>query len=499
MSTAASPVAPPAPGSAVTNRNRQIVYALAILLLFVAMFPYTLWLNDVKKRRELGEATIGQVDTGSFMLKLALLGGARGVAANTLWTRAIELQKLHEWDKLEQTVNLITKLQPHFLSIWTFQSWNLAYNVSVEWDDPADKYEWIKRGIKFIRQGTEKNRKQPDLLWDTAWTYYHKLGFADESVILRRLFYDDTDEDFKIDILRLDDEHIRSTVNDNFEAAHGWFTRAVRLVDSGATRTSSGVRESAEGVATDIQYVDRPVQRKGRGDDLNFRTMPAHASTRFAIAQEKMSIKGIEPKFGEAASRSWQQANDEWLVFGNHKFPAFNFPGVDVQLEDIFHIDTLDQGIAEAAAGKPKEKAEARKYWTDRWSNDTNYRYWRSRSMAESQKSGVEGRRLFYEATRALKSADFQVAADKYKSGLQLWKDLLAQYPAFSGDMLHREDIGFILKRYALALRQLGIDQVPEDTPFFDIYNEVKDRDLPVDPHDALEVLGRDATTRSPE
>jgi hypothetical protein len=259
----------------------------------------------------------------------------------------------------------------------------------------------------------------------------------------------------------------------------------------------AGQRETAEAVATDIQYVDRPVQRKGRGDDLNFRTMPAHASTRFAIAQEKMSIKGIEPKFGEVASRSWEQAGEEWLAFGQRKFPAFNFEGIDVQLDDVFYPERFEERIKAAAPGKPREGAEAQRYWTERWSNDTNYRYWRSRAMAEAQKSGVEGRRLFYEATRALKSADFQVAADKYKSGLQLWKDLLGQYPAYSEDMLHREDIGFILKRYALALRQLGIDEVPADTPFFALYNELKDADLPPDPHDALEVLGRDATTRS--
>ena len=63
------------------------------------------------------------------------------------------------------TVNLITKLQPHFLQIWTFQGWNLAYNVSVEWDAPDDKYEWIKQGIKFLRDGVAKNSQvaRPDL------------------------------------------------------------------------------------------------------------------------------------------------------------------------------------------------------------------------------------------------------------------------------------------------------------------------------------------------
>ena len=131
------------------------------------------------------------------MMKLFLLGGFRGIVADLLWIRAEEYKRDHDWDRLETTVELITKLQPHFLSIWTFQGWNLAYNVSVEWDAPEDKYTWIKQGIKFVQEGVAKNRRSPDLIWDTAWFYYHKLGFSDESIILRRLFRDDEDEGFK--------------------------------------------------------------------------------------------------------------------------------------------------------------------------------------------------------------------------------------------------------------------------------------------------------------
>ena len=183
--------------SYLTNLQRKIIYAVGILLLFIAIYPYKRYLQAEADKKDLGEATIGEVDTGSFVLKLFLLGGFRGMAANVLWTRAIDFQKVQEWDKLKVTVDMITKLQPHFLSIWTFQSWNLTYNVSVEWDAPEDKYEWIKRGIKFVQDGVKKNQKSPDLIWDTAWYYYHKLGFSDESIILRRLFRDDDDESFK--------------------------------------------------------------------------------------------------------------------------------------------------------------------------------------------------------------------------------------------------------------------------------------------------------------
>ncbi len=69
------------------NFRRKIIYALIIVALFGIMFPYTGWLAEEKKRRDLGEAAIGQIDTGSFMMKLFLLGGFRGIVADILWLR----------------------------------------------------------------------------------------------------------------------------------------------------------------------------------------------------------------------------------------------------------------------------------------------------------------------------------------------------------------------------------------------------------------------------
>jgi hypothetical protein len=477
MSTPPAKNQPPA-----GNRNRQIVYALVIVLLFAAMYPYTEWLNRVKDERDLGEATLGQIDTGSFMMKLALLGGARGVAANVLWTRAIELQRLHEWDKLAQSVNMITKLQPHFLAIWTFQGWNLAYNVAVEWDDPADKYEWIKKGINFVREGVAKNEKSPDLLWDTAWTYYHKLGFADEAVVLRKLVREDTDEDFKLDVLTFDDDKIRVTRDDNFQIAHGWFTRAVRLVDAGGERVGAGVREEETAPETDIQYVDKPVQHKGRTGDIAFRTMPAHAQTRYAAALEKASVKDYPATFGDVARNAWEKALEEWVRFGNYPFPAFSHPDQEVKLDWVM----LPRDGADW-----KALTDPQQHWATRWANDNNYPYWKDRCKAESTRQGVSARRLFYEATIALKEADYPTAVAKYREGLGLWKDLLEQHPSYQGDQINKKDVVYLVRRYALALRQVGQPEVPEDTPFYDLYKELGDEAIPPDPYDALEILGR--------
>ncbi len=276
------------------------------------MFPYTDWLSKVKQRRDLGEAAIGQVDTGSFMLKLALLGGARGIAANVLWTRAEELKREQDWDQMKATVDLITKLQPHFLSVWTFQGWNLAYNVSVEWDAPEDKYEWIKKGIKFLQDGVKKNRKSPDLIWNTAWTYYHKIGFSDESIILRRLFRDDSDE-------RVQDLH---RPRDRRPGRPPTTTSSSPMAGSAgrstwSTRASRGCRHGAEAA---LEYVDPSPQHKGKPNDISFRSMPAHAQTRYAIGLEKMSMQGIPATFGEVAKNEWAKALDDWVKFGKHTY-----------------------------------------------------------------------------------------------------------------------------------------------------------------------------------
>jgi hypothetical protein len=461
-----------------SSQNRKLIYGLIIVACLGAMIPYTNWLDKEKKNKDLGEAAIGQVDTGSFMLKLALLGGARGVAANVLWTRAEELKREQDWDRMKTTVDLITKLQPHFLSVWTFQGWNLAYNVSVEWDAPEDKYQWIKEGIKFIKAGVQKNRRSPDLLWDTAWTYYHKLGFSDESIIFRRLFRDDDDEEFKTYIEP--ESKIRVVGNDNFQLAYGWFSRAIWLVDEGETRLTSG---------TELDYVDPSPQHKGRPGDLAFRSMPAHAQTRYASSLEKMSIKGVPATFGEVAKNEWEKALREWVNFGTYTFESHNVVMKDgklvhepIQLDDSTHPDRF------------VTLTENQQYWTTRWADQMNYRFWKERANAERTNEGVQARQLFYEGTIAYKSGDFPKAAEKFKQGLAVWDKLLQKHPTYRDDEFNKKDTGLIVQRYMLVLKQNG-EPIPDDMPFKNLVTA--NEQFSVDPFDAVEMLGSSAVSES--
>jgi hypothetical protein len=461
--------------NALSNFNRKLIYGITIVLIFAVMFPYTGWLSEEKKRRDLGEAAIGQIDTGSFMMKLFLLGGFRGIVADILWIRAEEQKKDHDWDRLKSTVELITKLQPHFLSIWTFQGWNLAYNVSVEWDAPEDKYIWIKEGIKFLEEGVTKNRRSPDLVWDTAWTYYHKLGFSDESIMLRRHFYDDEDVAFKT----YDDPRTHQPVesNDNFKLGYGWFSRAVRLVDEGATRLSGGT-------TSEIKYIDATPQRKGRADDIAFRSMAAHAQTRYAAGLEKMSIYRIEATFGESAKNEWYRAWKEWDEFGDHVFISFN----EVKRDGKMVRDNIKLNDALLPAATLKAMPDNQVHWTNRWADQMNFRYWKEKSAAEMSSNAVKARQLFYEGTKAYKIGDFPSAAEKFKAGLGVWKTVMDEFPTYRDDDLSKKETGQIVKRYVRVLRQ-NLTAIPDDLPFKD-YMRLVEHDSTVDPFDTLEMIG---------
>jgi len=472
-----------------SNFNKKLVYGGLIVALFTAMFPYTHWLTREKKNRDLGEAAIGQIDTGGFMMKLFLLGGFRGIVADLLWVRADDYKRAHDWDKLASTVDLITKLQPHFLAIWTYQGWNLAYNVSVEWDAPEDKYQWIKKGIQFVQEGVKKNKKSPDLLWDTAWFYYHKIGFSDESIILRRLFRDDEDLEFKT---YYDPQYESEVEGDaNFKLGYGWFSRSVSLVDQGASRVTSGTSENISGAGLDIQYVDPTPQRKGRPEDIAFRSMPAHAQTRYAAGLEKMSVYGIEAVFGEKAKNEWAAALNEWVKLGEHVFDSHNevvhkdgrFGHDKIRLDDHTNPERM------------KLLTDNEKHWTERWSNQMNYRYWKTRCQAEQTESGVRARQLFYEGTKAYKRGDFPKAADSFRKGLDAWKVALNDFPTFRDDDLSKKETGLNVSRYLLVLKQLGAP-VPADLPFKETA-ALAEHDKTVDPFDAIEMIGVSASKES--
>jgi hypothetical protein len=144
-------------------------------------------LDGQAEKLSIRDQDLGEGDLTGQAVRLSLVG-SRGITITCLWAAAQEKQKKHEWNELELIVRSLTKLQPHFIAPWRFQSWNLAYNVSVESDRVKDKYFYITRGIDLAAEGERNNRNNPDLRLDVGYFLQDKIGIADENSTFRCLF-----------------------------------------------------------------------------------------------------------------------------------------------------------------------------------------------------------------------------------------------------------------------------------------------------------------------
>ena len=134
-------------------------------------------------RNKLGYATRA-VDGDPPQVALGIAMGAfRGMFVNWLWMRA---DKLKEEGKYHEAINLaraITTLQPRFPKVWQFQAWNMAYNISVKTQTPEERWEWVNKGIRLLREeGVKYNPNSLDLHRELAWILLHKVaGTTDDS------------------------------------------------------------------------------------------------------------------------------------------------------------------------------------------------------------------------------------------------------------------------------------------------------------------------------
>lgn len=483
--------------------RRKIVLMLGILGCLLATWPARYWIEYMRSPEyqkehpdvHLSQATLGDIDPTNAAL-LLVLGGLRGVAANYLWVRAEDLQRQHRWAELAVEVDRILKLQPHFVSVWRFQSWNLAYNVSSEWDQVDDKYYWIREGIRFAQRGTEVNQHEETLSWWTGWCYFHKIGKADEARLLREIFRKDTEPE--LDPRGRQHPPFNPKQLDNFEASEEWFVRAVAKLDE----------------------LNRPPRQMA---EVAFRSYPGHARIQHAIASEE------DGQFGDEAARKWQAALDRWLDFGrreysvqngrlfvrldyrpevygafNHaragfilargamlstKNPAAFEPGNREKLAEQFEqairymsdaismtrpgvLRELKPGAEEAfkavqeqasvltrfspellATPGPEGDAERSRlqafldtfhefykyvdeeiYWTQRYGGLVNYTYWKKRCIVEMEPETLKAREYFYRAQRAFERGDLFEAKDAYEQAFQLWAQVLGKDISFALD-----------------------------------------------------------------
>jgi hypothetical protein len=156
---------------------RKAILSLTILAALVASHFSQRALN--RDRETLGLTRTAIISNAPPILAFTTvaLGGFRGLIANTLWIRTTELQEDGKYFEAVQLADWITKLQPHFTTVWVHQAWNMAYNISVKFPEPEDRWLWVQRGIELLRdEGMRYNPHEVMMYRELGWIFQHKMG-----------------------------------------------------------------------------------------------------------------------------------------------------------------------------------------------------------------------------------------------------------------------------------------------------------------------------------
>jgi hypothetical protein len=156
-------------------RKTLLLTLAAVLLVTASLVQSGLNLD----REALGLTRVQPLENAPPVLAFTTvaLGGFRGLISNALWIRANDLQEEDKFFEMAQLADWITKLEPHFVQVWTVQAWNMAYNISVKFKDYTDRWRWVKRGIELLRDdGLRYNPNETLLYRELAWFFQHKMG-----------------------------------------------------------------------------------------------------------------------------------------------------------------------------------------------------------------------------------------------------------------------------------------------------------------------------------
>ncbi len=105
------------------------------------------------------------------------LAGFRGIVAEALWLRAAWLQERGRYLELVQLADWISLLDPRSSEAWSYQAWNMAYNVSAMLPRAEDRLRWVLNGIALLRdRAIPMNPADARLYRELGWLYQHKIG-----------------------------------------------------------------------------------------------------------------------------------------------------------------------------------------------------------------------------------------------------------------------------------------------------------------------------------
>ncbi len=475
-------------------------------------------LSVLRDEYNLSQAKLSEIDPASQTMRLVSLG-LRGVAVCSQWMQAMEYKKTENYDQLASTLKTLTRIQPNFVKVWDFQAHNLAYNVSMEFDDYEYRYHWVKKGLAFLKEGIAHNKTDHRIFDYLGFYTGNKMGKSDERDSFRRMFGLDSEFHEEMEqYINRDTYETRGYGHDydSWLMSWQWYDYSRTLVD----------HQSGSKYRTDmIFYNFRPTARRNQGLSLQKEFRPDESQkqvwnlirdewtdygniemssifglkyTMEGLYQTELKLEQLRHRLDELVPGTRTQLTDEALSqlnFPEEYLIAWKLPVEERDDEQrqwarsvISAINNFNQDIDVAIARQADpsasfealrianeiEEEKARQYAIEKDAENVNYAFWKWRSKAESSDIGLAARESLFLAEEARQKAIYDDEFDRdYKTGeIQITKlgALSFYHDAFEKFKLVFEENPFLkggvygdevveeIKKYQTILKLTGRD-----------------------------------------
>ena len=494
--------------------KRKVAYITGIVLLLFPLFflgqPATSGRNgngevggklaQLRAESELAQSNLGEINPVSSSMQLATFG-LRPVAVIILWEKATKFQKMEDYDNVTATINQISKLQPNFISIWKFQAHNLAYNISVDFDNYRHRYQWVRRGIQFLMEGTRYNSRNAKLVQEVAFYTGSKIGYSDEKVQFRSLFSED--EMFHG---QMSDEGIDLASNralgangkpDNWKASYLWYEKSENVASMNEHNVHSDPIRFFEKKPQALVYYAMALEDDGYLDaEAQQAFAAAHAAliklgnrdlaTQFGFnvrlnqfGEFQQNLRKLKDKMDVLAPELRQELID--ARFTGLSKPQQDAYNMEVGLRSEYHRQLANEATQaliipeiEIAESMPEavrnqarriamaaEEAAMKVDGIDYMREMINYDYWLKRCEMEQMTLAITARKTVQEADDLFAKARLEEARKLYEIAWVDWRKIFDKYPS----MITRDtgqNLESSISNYMELLQQFD-EELPED------------------------------------
>lgn len=158
------------------NKFKTIIAGILVLALCMSLGIQQWRLTEIRNDLGYDKTIISPETPPLIVLTTVALGGFKGLFVDILWLQLIDLCKREQYFKVIPISNWIITLQPNFSSVWVFNSWNLAFNISVQFISAEDRWGWVKKALEMLKEkGLHYNPRNPRIYREIAWITLMRL------------------------------------------------------------------------------------------------------------------------------------------------------------------------------------------------------------------------------------------------------------------------------------------------------------------------------------